>query len=109
VVAALVTTIAGLPLATSAAYLLPIALVPLAVAWWGWRAGTDADADGLSVRAALGSRRVPWSAVAELGADDRGRVAARLLDGRLLPLPAVRSADLPALVAAGAPPGRSAQ
>jgi hypothetical protein len=98
-VAGVVTVIAGVPLATTAWYLAPILLVPLAVAVWAWRAGTDADQDGLVVRALLGNRRIAWSEVAELTADARGRALARLSDGRGVPLTAVSGADLPRLAA----------
>ena len=103
-VAALIAAIGALPLATAAWYLAPLALVPLAVALWAWRSGTDADADGLRVRALLGSRQVPWTAVAELAGDARGQAVALLRDGRTLPLPAVRTADLPRLVEASGHP-----
>jgi hypothetical protein len=98
-VAGVVTLIAGIPLAASGWYLAPILLVPLAVAVWAWRAGTDADRDGLVVRALLGSRRIAWSEVAELTTDARGRALARLDDGRGVPLTAVTAADLPRLAA----------
>jgi hypothetical protein len=98
-VAGVVTLIAGIPLATTAWYLAPILLVPLAVAVWAWRSGTDADQSGLTVRALLGSRRIPWSQVAELATDARGRALVRLADGRGVPLTAVSAADLPRLAA----------
>jgi hypothetical protein len=103
-VAALIAAIAAIPLASAAWYLLPAVLAPLLVAAWAWRAGTDADPEGLRLRAVLGQRRVPWSSVAELAGDGRGRAVARLADGRVLPLPAVRTADLPRLVAASGHP-----
>ncbi|MEU5550716.1 PH domain-containing protein [Micromonospora sp. NPDC047793] len=99
-VAAIVATIGALPLAGARAYLLPVLLVPLAVAVWAWRAGTDADLAGLRLRALAGQRRIPWDQVAEFGADPRGRAIARLDDGEQLVLPAVRREDLPRLVAA---------
>ncbi|MFI7022630.1 PH domain-containing protein [Micromonospora sp. NPDC049900] len=105
-VAAIVATIGALPLAGARSYLLPVLLVPLAVAVWAWRAGTDADLAGLRLRALAGQRRIPWDQVAELGADPQGRAVARLDDGEQLLLPAVRREDLPRLVAAagrGAP------
>ncbi len=79
--------------------LLLILLVPLAIAVWGWRAGTDADAAGLRVRALLGSRRIPWRDVTLLAPQGR-RVYARLTDGRAIRLAAVGRDDLPRLVAA---------
>ncbi len=99
-VAGLIALIGAIPVASAAWYLLPILLIPLAVAGWAWRAGTDAAPDGLVVRALLGRRRIPWSSVAELGADARGRAYATLVDGKAVPLPAVTAADLPQLVAA---------
>lgn len=99
-VAALISAISGISLATWAPYLLPVLVVPLAVALWSWRAGTDADTEGLTVRAALGSRRVPWSSVSGLVPDARGRVSAQLTSGMAVALPAVTTADLPRLVAA---------
>jgi Bacterial PH domain len=94
-----VAVLGAVPVATLHWYLAPILLVPLAVAGWGWRAGTDADPDGLSVRALLGSRRLPWSRVTGLVPDGR-RVVAVLDGGTALRLPAVTPADLPRLVAA---------
>ncbi|TCB95593.1 PH domain-containing protein [Micromonospora zingiberis] len=99
-VGAIVGTLGALPLASARTYLLPVLLVPLAVAVWAWRAGTDADPHGLRLRALLGDRRIRWDQVVELGSDPRGRAVAQLDDGRRLVLPAVRRADLPQLVAA---------
>jgi hypothetical protein len=99
-VAAIVAFIGALPLATARWWLLWVLLIPLAIGVWAWRAGTDADARELRLRALLGQRRVPWGRVAELAADPRGRAVARLDDGETLVLPAVRAADLPRLVAA---------
>ncbi|WFE64352.1 MULTISPECIES: PH domain-containing protein [Micromonospora] len=97
-VAAVIATIGALPLAAARAYLLPVLLVPLVVAAWAWRSGTDADRRELRLRALVGSRRVPWEQVVELTADPRGRAVVRLADGQQLPLPAVRGVDLPRLV-----------
>jgi hypothetical protein len=105
-VAAVVAAIGAVPLATAGWYYLPAVLVPLLIAAWAWRSGTDADASGLRVRATFGQRRVAWTDVVELAADDRGRATALLSDGWVLSLPAVRATDLPRLVAAaGQPPG----
>ncbi|TDC76101.1 PH domain-containing protein [Micromonospora sp. KC606] len=98
-VAAIVAVVGALPLATAAWYLLPVLLVPLAVAFWGWRAGTDADAGELRLRALAGERRIRWDQIVELAADPRGRAVARLDDGQQVVLPAVRRTDLPRLVA----------
>ncbi|HEX2355125.1 MAG TPA: PH domain-containing protein [Micromonosporaceae bacterium] len=99
-VAAIIAFIGAIPLVNGAPYLVPVLLIPVAVAAWAWRAGTDADRDGVRVRALFGSRDVPWSAIAELGADPRGRVLARRHDGTVVPLTAVTRGDLPRLVAA---------
>ncbi|MEV0002086.1 PH domain-containing protein [Micromonospora sp. NPDC050980] len=98
--AAIVAFIGALPLATARWWLLWVLLVPLAVGVWAWRAGTDVDDRELRLRAVVGQRRVPWTRVAELGADPRGRAVARLDDGQVLALPAVRATDLPRLIAA---------
>jgi hypothetical protein len=97
---AIVAALGALPLAGSRTYLLPVLLVPVTVAVWAWRAGTDADVRGLRVRALAGQRRIAWEQVAQLGSDPRGRAVAQLDDGRQLVLPAVRREDLPRLVAA---------
>ncbi|MEV1287229.1 PH domain-containing protein [Micromonospora sp. NPDC049679] len=99
-VAAIVALIGALPLASARWYLLPVLLIPLTVAVWAWRAGTDADSEGLRLRALAGSHRIPWPEVAELGPDARGRAVARLTDGRAIVLPAVRATDLPRLIGA---------
>jgi hypothetical protein len=83
---------------------LPILLIPIAVFVWALRAGTDADADGIRLRAVFGTRRVPWTEVRELAADDRGRAVALLTSGHTVGLPQVRAADLPRLVAASGKP-----
>ncbi|MEU1396982.1 PH domain-containing protein [Micromonospora zamorensis] len=99
-VAAVIAFIGALPLASARTYLLPVLLLPLAVALWAWRAGTDADARELRVRALAGQRRIDWDQVLELVTDQRGRAVARLDDGQQVTLPAVRGVDLPRLVSA---------
>ncbi|MEU8387217.1 PH domain-containing protein [Micromonospora sp. NPDC048842] len=103
-VAAIIAFVGALPLANARDYLLPVLLVPLAVAVWAWRAGTDADARELRIRALVGQRRIDWDQVLELTTDQRGRAVARLDDGRQVTLPAVRGTDLPRLVAATGQP-----
>jgi hypothetical protein len=108
-IAGILTFIGAIPVATvgfghgdipAYAYPLPaILLIPLAVAIWGWRAGTDADAQGLRVRALVGSRRIPWADVAALLPQSR-RVYVRTTDGRTFRLAAVTPDDLPKLIAA---------
>lgn len=99
-VASVIAFIGALPLATARSYLLPVLLIPLAVAIWAWRAGTDADATGLRLRALAGQRRIAWPQILELTADERGRAVARLDNGEVAVLPAVRATSLPRLVAA---------
>jgi Bacterial PH domain len=108
-IAGILTFIGAIPVATVGfghgdipgyAYPLPvILLVPLAVAVWGWRAGTDADAQGLRVRALVGSHRIAWTEVAAL-LPQGSRVFVRTTDGRTFRLAAVTRDDLPKLVAA---------
>ena len=98
--AAVVFMIAALSVARWAPYLLVLLVIPAVVAMWAWRSGTDADQAGLTVRALLGSRRIPWSDVAGLVTDDKGTVSAQLNSGRAVPLPAVGRADLPRVVEA---------
>ncbi|GAA2348062.1 PH domain-containing protein [Dactylosporangium salmoneum] len=98
-VAAGITVIGAVPLLAESVWFLAVLLVPLAIAVWAWRAGTDVDERGFTVRALLGRRTVPWNAVDGLVADGR-TVQARLANGRLVLLDAVRPADLPRLVKA---------
>jgi Bacterial PH domain len=98
--AAVVFMIAGLSVARWAPYLLILLVIPAVVAVWAWRSGTDADQDGLTVRALLGRRRIPWSDVAGLVTDDRGQVSAQLTSGRVVPLPAVGRQDVTKVVEA---------
>src|SRR5262245_38056673 len=76
-VAAVVVLLGAVPLATSRWYLAPLLVIPLLVAVWGWRAGTDANATGVRARALFGSRFLPWSRVDSLEVGDRNRVYAR--------------------------------
>jgi hypothetical protein len=99
-VAAAVALVGAVPVATSRWYLAPLLLVPLAVGVWGWRAGTDANANGVRARALFGSRFLPWSRIDSLVVGDRNRVYARTTADSEVRLPAVSPADLPKLVAA---------
>ena len=98
--AAILAVLAGASLGSWAPRLLPVLVVPALIAVWGWRSGTDASADGLVIRATLGSRRVPWSDVTGLEPQPGGRVIAHLVNGNVLELPAVSADDIPTLVAA---------
>lgn len=104
VAAAVIAFFGTMPLAGARWFLLPLLLVPLAAIVWAWRTGTDADPDGLRVRALVGQRHLPWSRISEIAADERGHGKARLVDGTVVALPAVRRGDLPALAAASGNP-----
>ena len=81
--------------------LLLIFVVPIAVAVWGWRAGTDVNATGLLVRPyGLAAHPISWSEIVGIVPQNR-RVYAILTDERAIPLPGVSRADLPRLLAAG--------
>jgi hypothetical protein len=112
-IAGLVGCLGALPLATAgfvdrpnghAWYTYPlllILLVPIAVAVWGWRAGTDANAEGLRIRPyGLAAKPIAWSEIVGIVPQNR-RVYAILTDDRAVPLPGVSRTDLPRLVAAG--------
>lgn len=99
VIAGLVALFGAVPVATVRWYLTPILLVPIAVMIWGWRAGTDANKDGLSIRAMFGATRLPWERITGFVPAQR-RVVAMLDGGGSVTLPAVSPADLPKLVAA---------
>ena len=99
-VAAVVAAIAAVPMLAASPWFALILLIPLGVGLWSWRAGTDAVADGLRVRAAFGSSRVRWRDVSELAVDPRGRVFVRTTGDGVIRLPAVPAAELPRLVAA---------
>lgn len=99
-VAGVIAFVATIPLVAATPLIAPVLLVPLAVAVWAWRAGTDATASGLRVRALLGQRRLPWSDIVEIRPTAGGRVVAVLADDNAITLPAVRPADLPRLASA---------
>ncbi len=98
-IAGLVALFGAVPFATARWYLAPVLLVPATVAVWGWRAGTDADESGVTVRALLGRRRLPWERITGFAPAGR-RVVAVLDGGATVALSAVTPADLPKLVAA---------
>ncbi|HET9517373.1 MAG TPA: PH domain-containing protein [Actinoplanes sp.] len=93
-VAVLIAVAGTLPIATISWAFAPLLLVPLAVAGWAWRSGTDIDEHELRVRAMLGTRHIPWTRVTELAADPRGGVSALLTDGHVIRLTAMRARDL---------------
>jgi len=90
------------PLAVYRPWLLWLFAVPLLLAAWVLRAGLDVDADGVTVHALAGQRRVPWSGVAGLQIRRRGAVNLVLTGGSALRLPAVRARHLPMIATASA-------
>jgi hypothetical protein len=111
-IAGLVVLLGAVPLATAGfadrtqdrpwyAYpLLLIFLIPIGVMVFGWRAGTDANAEGLRIRRlGLGATPVAWSEIVGIVPQQR-RVYAILSDQRAVPLPGVSRTDIPRLVAA---------
>jgi len=100
-VAALIAFVGTVPLAGTRWELTPLLLIPLVVGIWAWRAGTDVDAESLRVRALLGTTTIPWTDVAELAPDERGRVSALLAGGRAVRLTGVTRQNLPDVLAAG--------
>jgi hypothetical protein len=112
-IAGLVAFLGAIPLATAGfdsstegtpwwAYpLLLILVFPLAAMVWGWRAGTDADAEGVVARPfGVGGKSISWGEIVGIVPQNR-RVYAILGDDRAVPLPAVSRDDLSRLVAAG--------
>lgn len=107
-IAGLVCFFGALPVASAGWYLVPILLVPLAVAAWALRSGTDIDQDGVTVRALLGKRHLPWARIIAL-VPEKHQVSAVLDGGTSLRLPGVTPANLPTLLeAAGAAAGEAA-
>jgi hypothetical protein len=99
-VAALIAFVGTLPLAGARWELTPLLLIPLVVGCWAWRAGTDVYPDRLRVRALVGSTEVPWSRIAELAPDERGRVSALLDTGSVIRLTGVTRTNLPSVLRA---------
>lgn len=96
--AAIVLLAAGAtPIAFAAPGLWLIYLVPIALAWCVIRLRTEADADGISVRHAFTSHRLPWDEITGLRLRGSGWARAELRGGDRVTLPAVRTGDIPAL------------
>lgn len=74
---------------------LALFVIPLLAALFIARTATVVSADGLVVRAALGSRRLPWEQVRGLSVT--GRAVYAVVDDGAVRLPCVRTADLAAL------------
>lgn len=104
--AAVIALVGTIPVAGSSWALSPLLLVPLAVLVWSWRAGTDVYPGELRVRALFGGSRVPFTRIAELAPDERGRVSALLDNGNVIRLTGVTRDNLPqVLQASGHPVG----
>ena len=88
-----------LPVAFSAPWTPVFLLIPLAVAIWVLRVGVDITDDGLTVRAALGQREVPWTSVAGIRVAPRGDLWVVTTSGTEIRLPVMRARDLPQLAA----------
>jgi len=99
-VAGLIAAIGALPLLRASGWFFFVPLAIAVFALWAWRSGTDADSNGVRVRALFGSRTIAWSRVDALVPAERGKVEAVLTDGGRITLSAVRPEDLPKLVAA---------
>jgi hypothetical protein len=91
--------VAAIPFAFGAPWLWLVYVLPVAFAYWILRVRTIVDAESVTVRRLLSSRRVPWSEISSLRLGKKSRVSAVLTDGTELPLPTVHVRDLPALAA----------
>jgi len=96
----LLLAVCTIPLATAAAWLAVLFVVPVAALLWVVRAGVDVDPAAVTVCALLGRRRVGWDAVAGLRAGPRGDLRLVLSGGRELRLPVARARHLPVIAAA---------
>ncbi|NUR70685.1 MAG: PH domain-containing protein [Hamadaea sp.] len=99
-VAGLIAAIGALPLLRASGWFVFVPLAIAAFAVWAWRSGTDADSNGVRVRALFASRKIAWSRIDAFVPADRNRVEAALTDGSRITLTAVRPEDLPRLVQA---------
>jgi hypothetical protein len=97
---ALALAVCATPVAFGAPFLWLVYLVPVGIVVWTLRTRTVVDADGIHVRRLVGSRNLPWDALAALRVKDRSRVRAVLADGGELALPAVHVRDLHVLAMA---------
>jgi hypothetical protein len=86
-----------IPLATAALWTLVFLVVPLAAALWALRTGVDIDDAGVTVRGAIGSRRVPWTRLAGIRIGARRGLWLVTTEGTEIRLPVLRVGDLPRL------------
>ncbi|WP_067505499.1 PH domain-containing protein [Actinoplanes sp. TFC3] len=101
VLAAFIAFVGTVPFAGVTWQLAPLLLIPLAVMVWAWRAGTDVFPEGLKVRALFGSTTLTWPQITAFAPDERNRISVRTNDNRVVPLTAVTTDNLPAVLAAG--------
>ncbi|NUO56401.1 MAG: PH domain-containing protein [Hamadaea sp.] len=99
-VAGLIAAIGALPLLRASGWFFFVPLAIFVFAVWAWRSGTDADPNGVRVRALFGSRKIEWSRIEAFVPADRRKAQAVLADGSRITLTAVTPEDLPRLVAA---------
>jgi hypothetical protein len=88
-----------LPLATVSFWTLLLLLVPAAIAAWVVRVGVDVGDEGVTVRSAVGSRRVPWDRLAGIRVAPGGDLWLVTTAGTQVRLPVMRARDLPRLAA----------
>jgi Bacterial PH domain len=99
--AVIVAAICTMPLAFASPWLAVVWLVPVAGLLHVLRTGVDADADGLTARTMLRSRRLSWDDIAGLRIR-RARIAAVLRNGSAVRLPVLRPRHLSLLATASA-------
>ncbi|PPK64306.1 PH (Pleckstrin Homology) domain-containing protein [Actinokineospora auranticolor] len=97
VLAALLFAICATPVAFGAPGLAVVYVIPIAAIAWVLRVRTVADAEGLTVRQVVGSRKLAWDSLKGLRLTGKGAVRAVLDDEREVALPSVRVRHLPAL------------
>ena len=88
-----------IPLATAQLWTLVFLAVPLVVAVWALRTGVDIDESAVTVRGAIGSRRVPWAQLAGIRIGERRSLWLVTTEGTEVRLPVLRVGDLPRLAA----------
>ena len=88
-----------LPVAALSPWTTLLFLVPLGAALWVLRAGVDVDDSGVTVRALVGRRTIPWERLAGLRVGERGGLRLVTTSGSEVRLPVLRASDLPRLAA----------
>ena len=88
-----------IPLATAQLWTLVFLVIPLMAAVWALRTGVDIDDAAVTVRGAIGSRRVPWTHLAGIRIGARRGLWLVTTEGTEVRLPVLRVGDLPRLAA----------